>query len=107
MTTRTVKRVALADAMRDRLYFAQVREDARAELAALRPTIADRVVVVSSGGCTALALCFGAVSSGAPLSPRRQVSDRAKASARAAAADHILFGSLKSLRHYGQATAGR
>ena len=56
MTTSTVKRVVLGDAMSDRLYFAQVREDARAELAALRPTIADRVVVVSSGGCTALSL---------------------------------------------------
>ena len=49
-------RVTLADAREDRLFFAQVREDPRIELEALdvRPT--DTVVVVSSGGCTALSL---------------------------------------------------
>ena len=49
-------RVTLPDAVRDRLFFAQVREDPCAELAALRPTSDDEVVVVSSGGCTALSL---------------------------------------------------
>jgi S-adenosylmethionine-diacylglycerol 3-amino-3-carboxypropyl transferase len=49
-------RVALAGAVEDRLFFAQVREDPRAELAALCPGPDDEVVVVSSGGCTALSL---------------------------------------------------
>jgi S-adenosylmethionine-diacylglycerol 3-amino-3-carboxypropyl transferase len=49
-------RTMLPDAVNDRLFFAQVREDPRAELAALRPGADDVVVVVSSGGCTALSL---------------------------------------------------
>jgi S-adenosylmethionine-diacylglycerol 3-amino-3-carboxypropyl transferase len=49
-------RVSLPDAVRDRLFFAQVREDPCAELAALHPTPDDEQVVVSSGGCTALSL---------------------------------------------------
>ena len=49
-------RVALPGAVHDRLFFAQVREDPNAELAALRPAPDDEVVVVSSGGCTALSL---------------------------------------------------
>lgn len=49
-------RVTLAGAVRDRLFFAQVREDPCAELAALRPGPNDELVVVSSGGCTALSL---------------------------------------------------
>lgn len=49
-------RATLPDAMNDRLYFAQVREDPRGELEALSPTATDTVVVVSSGGCTALSL---------------------------------------------------
>jgi S-adenosylmethionine-diacylglycerol 3-amino-3-carboxypropyl transferase len=49
-------RVTLPGAVHDRLFFAQVREDPCAELAALRPTPGDEVVVVSSGGCTALSL---------------------------------------------------
>jgi S-adenosylmethionine-diacylglycerol 3-amino-3-carboxypropyl transferase len=49
-------RTALAGAAEDRLFFAQVREDPRAELAALKPGRDDDVVVVSSGGCTALSL---------------------------------------------------
>jgi S-adenosylmethionine-diacylglycerol 3-amino-3-carboxypropyl transferase len=53
-----LERVAVAGgrASDDKLYFAQVREDARIELAALHPAPTDRVVVVSSGGCTALSL---------------------------------------------------
>ena len=51
-----VARVALPDARHDRLYFAQVREDPLLELAALRPAAGEHVVVVSSGGCTALSL---------------------------------------------------
>jgi len=49
-------RTALGDAVHDRLYFAQVREDPRGELEALRPGAHDVVVAVSSGGCTALSL---------------------------------------------------
>lgn len=49
-------RHTLPDAVHDRLFFAQVREDPRAELEALRPVLGGTVVVVSSGGCTALSL---------------------------------------------------
>jgi len=49
-------RIALSGAVHDRLFFAQVREDPRVELTALRPGPDDEVVVVSSGGCTALSL---------------------------------------------------
>lgn len=38
------------------LLFGQVREDPELELLALRPAARDRLVVVSSGGCTALSL---------------------------------------------------
>ena len=51
-----LRRVALETARDDRLFFAQVREDPRVEIAALAPRATDRVVVVSSGGCTALSL---------------------------------------------------
>lgn len=51
-----IDRIALPGAREDRLYFAQVREDPRAEITALAPRPTDRVVVVSSGGCTALSL---------------------------------------------------
>ena len=51
-----VARVTLPDARHDRLFFAQVREDPLLELAALRPGADDHVMVVSSGGCTALSL---------------------------------------------------
>lgn len=50
------RRLTLADAVEDELHFAQVREDPELEIRALRPGPADRVVVVGSGGCTALAL---------------------------------------------------
>lgn len=49
-------RFALPSAVDDRLYFAQVREDPRAEIAALDPGPDDSLVVVGSGGCTALSL---------------------------------------------------
>lgn len=49
-------RTTLAGARADRLFFAQVREDPALELDALAPGAADTVVVVSSGGCTALSL---------------------------------------------------
>jgi len=51
-----IERIELASACDDKLYFAQVREDPRVELEALHPGPTDRVVVVSSGGCTALSL---------------------------------------------------
>lgn len=51
-----LERVELPSACDDKLYFAQVREDPRVELEALHPGPTDRVVVVSSGGCTALSL---------------------------------------------------
>jgi len=51
-----VRRHALPGAAAGRLYFAQVREDPRLELEALRPAADDRVVCVGSGGCTALSL---------------------------------------------------
>lgn len=52
----TTARVSLPSAVDDRLYFAQVREDPRAEIAALEPSPGDSLVVVGSGGCTALSL---------------------------------------------------
>ncbi|HKO15700.1 MAG TPA: DUF3419 family protein [Gemmatimonadaceae bacterium] len=51
-----VQRVSLAHARDDRLYFAQVREDPRLEIGALDAGEEDSVVVVGSGGCTALSL---------------------------------------------------
>jgi S-adenosylmethionine:diacylglycerol 3-amino-3-carboxypropyl transferase len=51
-----IRRVHLDDARTDRLFFAQVREDPRVELRALRLKPTDRVVIVSSGGCTALSM---------------------------------------------------
>lgn len=51
-----VERITLAGAVDDRLYFAQVREDPRLEIEALDPTGDDSLVVVGSGGCTALSL---------------------------------------------------
>jgi S-adenosylmethionine:diacylglycerol 3-amino-3-carboxypropyl transferase len=54
--TMPVRRVSLRSARNDRLFFAQVREDPRVEIAALAPRASDRIVVVTSGGCTALSL---------------------------------------------------
>jgi S-adenosylmethionine-diacylglycerol 3-amino-3-carboxypropyl transferase len=51
-----VVRTTLAGAQEDRLFFAQVREDPRLEIEALAPLAGARVVVVSSGGCTAFSL---------------------------------------------------
>ena len=50
------RRVSLEGAREERLFFAQVREDPRLELEALRPHALGRYAVVSSGGCTALSL---------------------------------------------------
>jgi len=52
----TVERVSLTGAVDDRLYFAQVREDPLLEIDALEPTADDSIVIVGSGGCTALSL---------------------------------------------------
>src|SRR6476646_1236563 len=49
-------RTVLPGARTDRLFFAQVREDPLLEIEALGPLNGARVVVVSSGGCTALSL---------------------------------------------------
>src|SRR5689334_23837152 len=51
-----VQRVGLPSAVDDRLYFAQVREDPCLELEGLAVGPDDAVVVVGSGGCTALSL---------------------------------------------------
>ncbi len=51
-----VERVWLGDARLGPLYFAQVREDPAVEIEALAPAPDRTVVVVSSGGCTALSL---------------------------------------------------
>jgi S-adenosylmethionine-diacylglycerol 3-amino-3-carboxypropyl transferase len=50
------ERQSLPGAALDRLFFAQVREDPILEIAALEPGRRDTLVVVSSGGCTALSL---------------------------------------------------
>ena len=52
----TVTRTTMDGAVDDRLYFAQVREDPALEIDALATGPGDTVVVVSSGGCTALSL---------------------------------------------------
>ena len=52
----SVERNSLPSAMDDRLYFAQVREDPRLELDALAHGPGDVIVIVGSGGCTALSL---------------------------------------------------
>src|SRR2546423_7771794 len=51
-----LERIGLPSAVDDRLYFAQVREDPRLELDGLDVGPDDSVVVVGSGGCTALSL---------------------------------------------------
>ena len=51
-----IERVVLPGAREDRLFFAQVREDPLLEIDALGPLPGARVVVVSSGGCTAFSL---------------------------------------------------
>jgi S-adenosylmethionine-diacylglycerol 3-amino-3-carboxypropyl transferase len=51
-----ISRSELPGSREDRLFFAQVREDPRLEIDALAPLDDAKVVVVSSGGCTALSL---------------------------------------------------
>jgi S-adenosylmethionine:diacylglycerol 3-amino-3-carboxypropyl transferase len=51
-----IERLALTSAATGPLIFAQVREDPRVELAALHPGPDERVVLIGSGGCTALSL---------------------------------------------------
>lgn len=51
-----VRRTKFSGAKEDRLFFAQVREDPLLEIEALAPLSDARVVVVSSGGCTAFSL---------------------------------------------------
>ena len=51
-----VHRVSLPSAVDDRLYFGQVREDPLLEIEALEPGPEDSIVIVGSGGCTALSL---------------------------------------------------
>lgn len=51
-----IQRTELPGAVDGRLFFAQVREDSRLEVAALRRHLHDPIAIVSSGGCTALAL---------------------------------------------------
>ena len=50
------RRFQLESFRRDRLYFAQVREDPNLEIGFLEPTADSTYVVVGSGGCTALSL---------------------------------------------------
>ena len=51
-----VHRISLPSAVDDRLYFGQVREDPLLEIEALEPGPEDSIVIVGSGGCTALSL---------------------------------------------------
>jgi S-adenosylmethionine-diacylglycerol 3-amino-3-carboxypropyl transferase len=53
---RPLQRTTLADASDSPLMFAQVREDPCVEMQALAPALGGTIVVVSSGGCTALSL---------------------------------------------------
>jgi S-adenosylmethionine-diacylglycerol 3-amino-3-carboxypropyl transferase len=54
--TELIPRVELAGAEDGRLFFAQVREDPRLEVAALKDHLRGPIVIVTSGGCTALTL---------------------------------------------------
>jgi S-adenosylmethionine-diacylglycerol 3-amino-3-carboxypropyl transferase len=51
-----LRRTELASAVDDRLFFAQVREDPRLELAAFEDRWDGPIAIVSSAGCTALSL---------------------------------------------------
>jgi hypothetical protein len=53
---RVRREIRLPSASADRLFFAQVREDPLLEIDALVPAPDSTIVVVSSGGCTALSL---------------------------------------------------
>jgi S-adenosylmethionine-diacylglycerol 3-amino-3-carboxypropyl transferase len=53
---RPLERTVLADATDGPLMFAQVREDPCVEMQALAPALGGTIVIVSSGGCTALSL---------------------------------------------------
>ncbi len=54
--SRPVERITMPGAVDDRLHFAQVREDPLLEMEALNPSAEDSLVIVGSGGCTALSL---------------------------------------------------
>ena len=54
--TAQLRRSRLRGARSDKLYFAQVREDPLLEIEALEPRANETLLVVSSGGCTALSL---------------------------------------------------
>lgn len=51
-----ITRIELPGAVDDRLFFAQVREDPRLEVAALKGHLHGPIAIVTSGGCTALTL---------------------------------------------------
>jgi S-adenosylmethionine-diacylglycerol 3-amino-3-carboxypropyl transferase len=91
----TLERQALADARTDRLNYAQVREDPLLEIEAIQPTQDDTVVVISSGGCTALSLlaagagCVIAVDQN--MAQNHLVELKATAVARLAHADAVAF----------------
>jgi S-adenosylmethionine-diacylglycerol 3-amino-3-carboxypropyl transferase len=51
-----INRISLPGADDGRLFFAQVREDPRLEVAALKDHLHDPIAIVTSGGCTALTL---------------------------------------------------
>ncbi len=53
---RPIERLTLEDASDGPLMFAQVREDPCVEMQALAPALGGTIVIVSSGGCTALSL---------------------------------------------------
>ena len=93
-----IRRVRLAGARRDRLYFAQVREDPALELEALAPAPGGSYVIVSSGGCTALSLLAAGAGRvvGVDLNETQndltELKARAAATLRAAAASAFLGG---------------
>ncbi len=53
---KVAERLTLPDSVDDKLFFAQVREDPVLEIEALEPAPGRTLVVVGSGGCTALSL---------------------------------------------------
>ncbi len=94
-----VARVSLPGAIDDRLYFAQVREDPLLEIEALAPTADDVIVVVGSGGCTALSLLAAGAGQVASVDLNRTQNHliELKAAATAALARGPLLGFLGAL----------
>ncbi len=84
--TNVTPRLTLPDARDDRLFFAQVREDPLLELEAFARHLDGPLVVVSSGGCTALSLVAAGASQVVAVDVNRTQNHVVELKAAAAAA---------------------